>query len=139
MILNGKLTDQFTSKGGIRQGEPLSPYLFVLAMEKFSQIINVAVEANHWKGVKISPVGMEFSYIFFADDLILFAEASCKQAEVIKDALICIAFRVRRLTTRSHVSLFLKTYKKGKQESKLICMLLHSLRIWAIIWGFSYL
>lgn len=63
----------------------MSPYLFVLAMEKFSQIINVAYEAGHWKGVSIVPGGSHLSHIFFfANDLILFSEASTSQANVMK-------------------------------------------------------
>ncbi|BBN67603.1 Polynucleotidyl transferase, ribonuclease H-like superfamily protein [Prunus dulcis] len=39
-ILNGELTERFSPSAGIRQGDPLSPYIFVLCMEKLSHIIN---------------------------------------------------------------------------------------------------
>ncbi|KAI5343240.1 hypothetical protein L3X38_011116 [Prunus dulcis] len=39
ICINGKLTNSFTPMNGIRQGGPLSPYLFVLCVEKLSHII----------------------------------------------------------------------------------------------------
>lgn len=64
-IINGEITDSFSPKCGIRQDDPLSPYLFVLAMEKFSQIIKVAVDAGHWKEAQVNRGGASFSLIFF--------------------------------------------------------------------------
>ncbi|KAM1885493.1 hypothetical protein ACFX14_038166 [Malus domestica] len=75
-IVNGKLTDSFSPHCGIRQGDPLSPYLFVLCMEKLSHIINGCITTKKWKPVKLSSNGPFVSHLFFADDLILFAEAS---------------------------------------------------------------
>lgn len=68
ICFNGELTERFDPQGG-----PLSPYLFVLCIEKLSHLIADAVNRNVWKPVKTSP---GISHLFFADDLILFAEAS---------------------------------------------------------------
>ncbi|KAK3219643.1 hypothetical protein Dsin_013613 [Dipteronia sinensis] len=84
VILNGEVSDNFRPKSGIRQGDPLSPYIFVLCMEKLSHTINQKFVKGSWKPVKISR-GPAISHIFFADDLILFGQASLQQAEVMKD------------------------------------------------------
>ncbi|KAM1032357.1 hypothetical protein ACFX2C_036031 [Malus domestica] len=86
-IVNGELTDSFSPHCGIRQGDPLSPYLFVLCMEKLSHIINGCITTKKWKPVKLARNGPSVSHLFFADDLILFAEASSTQAKILKDCL----------------------------------------------------
>jgi hypothetical protein len=40
MLINGSLSDFFGSSGGVRQGDLLSPFLFVLVMETFSRMIS---------------------------------------------------------------------------------------------------
>ncbi|CAL8995128.1 unnamed protein product [Prunus brigantina] len=87
VCVNGELTEAFLPSNGIRQGDPLSPYLFVLCIEKLSHIIFDSVNRKCWKPVKTSQSGPAVSHLFFADDLVLFAEASCKQARVMKSCL----------------------------------------------------
>lgn len=47
MLQNGEALDEFSPSGGIRQGDPISPYLFVLCIEKLFQMINLAVDQGH--------------------------------------------------------------------------------------------
>ncbi|KAL6134809.1 hypothetical protein ACLB2K_067037 [Fragaria x ananassa] len=84
IVLNGELSESFTCSRGIRQGDPLSPYLFVLCMEKLSHTIQHAIEMNYWKPIQSSQSGPFISHLFFADDLILFSEASTSQATIMK-------------------------------------------------------
>ncbi|KAK0588170.1 hypothetical protein LWI29_035325 [Acer saccharum] len=87
VVLNGELSDSFRPKCGIRQGDPLSPYIFVLCMEKLSHIIHQNLLNCDWKPVKISRGGPEISHLFFADDLIFFGQASLRQATVMRETL----------------------------------------------------
>ncbi|CAL9013233.1 unnamed protein product [Prunus brigantina] len=86
-ILNGEVTESFQPACGIRQGDPLSPYIFVLCMEKLSHIINGAVLGKIWKPIKVVRGGPAISHLFFADDLILFAEAHTQQATIMHHCL----------------------------------------------------
>lgn len=85
LVLNGAKAGQFKPTRGIRQGDPLSPYLFVLCMEFLSHLIQNKVDEGAWKPISIGDV--QLSHLFFADDLILFAEASVEQGNVVKNCL----------------------------------------------------
>ncbi|CAN0880875.1 Putative ribonuclease H protein At1g65750 [Linum grandiflorum] len=82
LLWNGGLTDHFIPSQGIRQGCPLSPFLFTLCMERLSHLITQAVNDDEWKAISLSPGGPPLSHLFYADDLILFGEASSRQVEV---------------------------------------------------------
>ena len=87
VLWNGEPSRSFKPSRGVRQGDPLSPYLFVMCMERLYQTIEAAIIANKWKPIRASRGGPLLSNLFFADDIILFAEASLDQANVIHDCL----------------------------------------------------
>ncbi|XP_057760081.1 uncharacterized protein LOC130980412 [Arachis stenosperma] len=87
VLWNGEALDEFSPSRGIRQGDPLSPYIFVLCIERLSQLISVAVDTEVWNPISLSRDGPKLSHLCFADDMILFAEASMEQADVIKKVL----------------------------------------------------
>ena len=87
ILWNGEKTEPFKPSRGLRQGDPLSPYLFVLCMERLCHLIDEAVEEKRWKPINLSRGGPQLSHICFADDLILFAEASLTQIRVIREVL----------------------------------------------------
>ena len=59
ILINGASTGFFQSVRSLRQGDPLSSYLFVLGMDILSRLINKAVEGNFLSGCKIGGVGEE--------------------------------------------------------------------------------
>ena len=87
ILWNGEKSESFKPSRGLRQEDPLSPYLFVLCMERLCHLIDRAVEDKKWKPTSLSRGGPKLSHICFADDLILFAEASVKQVRVIRKVL----------------------------------------------------
>ena len=93
VLWNGEQTKAFKPARGLRQGDPLSPYLFVLCMERLCHLIEEEVGKKAWKPISISRGGPKLSHICFADDLILFAEASVRQIRVIRRVLerFCLA------------------------------------------------
>jgi hypothetical protein len=88
VLWNGKISEIFTSSTrGIRQGDPLSPYIFVLCLERLSQLIQKAVDAGSWKPFRVNRRGPNIPHLFFADDILLFAEAKVGQMDTILECL----------------------------------------------------
>jgi hypothetical protein len=57
----------------------MSPYLFVICMEKLSCMIAKKVNKRQWKPVQVTRGGPEISHLLFADDILLFTSAKCSQ------------------------------------------------------------
>lgn len=72
VLFNGGTTDFFSPGCGIRQGDPLSPYLFIICMEIFSAFIHKEVAGGSWKPFKVKSFSV--SHLFYADDIILFVK-----------------------------------------------------------------
>lgn len=66
----------FEPKFGVKQGDPMSPYLFLLAMSKLSRIISNKFEEGTWKSIRASRNGLWLSLLMFVDDLFLFEQAT---------------------------------------------------------------
>ncbi|KAL2929363.1 LINE-1 retrotransposable element ORF2 protein [Bienertia sinuspersici] len=83
LVLNGSPTGYFKSCRGLRQGDPLSPLLFVLGMEYLSRILNNLHEDSNFN---FHPrcKGIRLTHMCFADDLIM----CCKGEKKSVDALL---------------------------------------------------
>lgn len=87
LLWNGELVEKITHSHGLRQGDPLSPYLFVLCLERLGHWIQQKVAERSWKPIKDIRGGRRISHLFFANYLLLFAEATPDQADCIKNGL----------------------------------------------------
>ena len=87
ILFNGEALDPIYPSRGIRRGDPLSLYLFILCMDFLGQLIEEKCNAKLWQPVKASQSGLAFSHLFFADDLLLFAKADYINCLAIRDVL----------------------------------------------------
>ncbi|KAL0288914.1 UNVERIFIED_CONTAM: Retrovirus-related Pol polyprotein from type-2 retrotransposable element R2DM [Sesamum angustifolium] len=85
--LNGSVYGYFPGARGLRQGDPMSPYLFVLVMEIWTTLLRHRVRNDHnfqfhWKCKEHRILNL-----CFADDVLLFCRAHIPSIQVIKDTL----------------------------------------------------
>lgn len=74
-IINGGPSTLFKPSKGLRQGDPLSPFLFIVVMEALNKMILKAREQNLFQGLKVGKGASkeEISHLFFTDDVLLLA------------------------------------------------------------------
>ncbi|MCH80381.1 hypothetical protein A2U01_0001148, partial [Trifolium medium] len=76
ILINGKPSRAFSPKRGLRQGDPLSPYLFIICVDVLSALISKAQNNKFIHGVKVAPRAPEITHLFFADDSLMFCRAT---------------------------------------------------------------
>ncbi|KAI5339194.1 hypothetical protein L3X38_018466 [Prunus dulcis] len=85
-MLNGNPVGYVIPQRGLRQGDPLSPYLLLLCAEALSSLILQAERRNLLHGVNLCRGALSVSHLFFTDDSFLFLRANrqdCEQLSII--------------------------------------------------------
>lgn len=76
-----------TPQRGLRQGDPLSPFLFIICAEAFSLLFNKLENERLIHGEKISRGAPSITHLMFADDLLVFCRASPSEGQMVMDAI----------------------------------------------------
>jgi hypothetical protein len=87
VIINGQPFGRFNSSRGIRQGCPLSPSLFVFAVNELSLALQDALHNNQLSGISLGPNCPPIHSLMFADDLLVCGKATRQEAETIYHTL----------------------------------------------------
>ena len=72
ILVNGKPKGDIRPSRGIRQGDPLSPYLFLLCSEGLNRMLQKAAHNDQTRGFSLCKNGPKISTLFFADNSLLF-------------------------------------------------------------------
>lgn len=86
ITINGEVLEPFVAKRGIRQGDPISPYLFVLCMEYLSRCLG---ELEQEKKFHYHPrcKRLRITHACFADDLLLFARGDLNSVQQLLEVM----------------------------------------------------
>ena len=90
ILINGSSKEFFGSSRGLHQGDPLSPLLFAIVMEALNRLLDGAVLAGHISGFTVgtrSNIPLMVTHLFFADDTLIFCDASASQVEYLREIL----------------------------------------------------
>lgn len=74
VLVNGSPTNEFSPSRGLRQGDPIAPYFFLLIGEVLSKFIKVAVRKNLFTGIQLPFSELTIMHYQYADDTILFVK-----------------------------------------------------------------
>ena len=89
LVINGKPSNRIYPTRGLRQGDPLSPYLFLIVSDVLSRMVLAEIKSQEVKGMVMNKYCPILSHLFFADDSLFFMEAeesNCqKMMGIIKD------------------------------------------------------
>lgn len=87
VIINGGRYGFFKSSRGLRQGDPLSPSLFILSAELLSHKLTGLQTKIGYKGFYMSANGPQINHLTFADDTIIFCNGDKRSLKMILDTL----------------------------------------------------
>lgn len=115
LSINGNLQGFFPASRGLRQGDPLSPYLFILAMEGLTSVLRQASHSSrfkhHWRCEKTA-----ITHLCFADDLMIFSHGDVTSVGIIKDALDTFMQASGLSINFGKSSLFMAGIREDKKE-----------------------
>jgi len=68
VLVNGSSTEEFKPTRGLRQGDPLAPFLFIVVAKDLAGLVRQAIKVNFLNGVKVGSNEVELCMLQFADD-----------------------------------------------------------------------
>jgi hypothetical protein len=87
ILINGQPNQRILPSRGIRQGDPLSPYFFILCAERLSTQMRRVEQEGKITGLPIARGGTKINHLFFTDDNLLFCRASILEWVRIQEVL----------------------------------------------------
>jgi hypothetical protein len=87
ILVNGSPTKEINIKRGLKQGDPLAPFLFLLVAEGLGGLMKRAVGLNRFRGFRIGNNGSVVSHLQYADDTLCIGEPTLENLWALKAIL----------------------------------------------------
>lgn len=108
-MLNGQPHGLISPTRELRQGDPLSPYLFLLVIEGLHAIFRKAEEKGDISGVSLCLAGPQISHLLFADDNLVFCRASVSERVKLQSILYSYKQASGQTINRGNTNIFFST------------------------------
>lgn len=89
VLVNGSPMNEFSMSRGLRQGDPLSLLLFLIATEGLNGLISAAKQDGLYKGVAVGRERVVVTHLQYTDDMLLIGEACDEEVGVMKAIMRC--------------------------------------------------
>lgn len=116
VILNGSPHGFFLASRGLRQGDPLSPFLFTLVADSISQVIINAVSERLVNGFPLGNDRTNVSHLQYADDTLILMDGDPKYVRILKLLIQCV-----ELVSGLKIN-WLKSHISGISLSNSVCL-----------------
>ncbi|KAL5552280.1 hypothetical protein UlMin_002456 [Ulmus minor] len=116
LMINGAPFQSFKSKWGLRQGDPILPYMFILCMDVLSRLINMKAEEGLIKGFRMSRHTPPINHLFFVDDVFLLGKCSVNEAFYFKECLDMFCGWFDQSFNSNNTYLGLPLFRTGKSK-----------------------
>ncbi|XP_056863970.1 uncharacterized protein LOC108850387 [Raphanus sativus] len=115
-LVNDSALGQVIPQRGIRQGDPLSPYIFILCGEVLSGLCRAGQDSGELSGVKIGQYCPRVNHLLFADDTMFFAKATAECCSYLTSTLKAYEKASGQLINATKSSIFFSS--KTPQETR---------------------
>jgi hypothetical protein len=120
ILINGQPYGLITPSRGLRQGDPLSPYFFILCAEGLSSLLQHAERNRLITGLPIVRGGLRLNHLFFADDSLLFCKANFNEWTNIQDILSVYEKASGQKVNREKTSIFFSRNTRVETKSYIL-------------------
>lgn len=120
VLISGEPQGHITPTRGLRQGDPLSPYLFLMCTDGFHGLLKKAETMGDIRGVSICQNGSRLTHLLFADDSLIFCKAKESECEKLLEVLAKYEGASGQQINRAKTTLFFSKspHKPCKTQSK---------------------
>lgn len=116
ILVNGEPEGMIHLSRGLRQGDLLSPYLFLFCVEGLNAILRKAATAGEIEGFSLCRCGPKITHLFFADDCLLLCRSNLAECEKIKELLAVYEAASGQMVNKDKTTLFFS--KNTDEESQ---------------------
>ena len=123
LLINREPFGEIKPSRGIHQGNPLSPYLFLLCLEGLHRMIQKAADSGDIRGVSICRNGPKLTYLFLADDSLLFCRSTIHDCQKVMDILSSYEAVSGQKLNRNKTALFFSKSTLGDMQRQIMKIL----------------